>query len=143
MSTAVEITGAWIQTRTLAEVPNEIVIVVDRIVILDDLERLQLTVERPFRDGSLGDIGPIQVVHAVGPNDTGLQFERLRLVRIKVEVPVLRRKPHISSSTCAQCLPVFCQFVLELGNQHADSVPSHVLAFCVEVKVLVPHIGHV
>ena len=73
--------------RTLAEVACQLVIVVDRVVLLDNAEILQLTVKRPLRDGGLRDVGTVQVVHAVGPDDTRLQLDWFLLVCVQMEVP--------------------------------------------------------
>lgn len=96
----------------------------------------QLLCEDIFGNGSLGDICPVQVIHAVRPYRSPLQLDVTRL-GAQGEVPMKKLMIVNLSQHCR--LPLDLDVILDLIDQDTDSIPPHALALCVEIKVLIVH----
>lgn len=87
----------------------------DRLVGSQNAEHTQLLRQYPASKGTLDNVGTIQAVHAVRAHDTRLGLARLALVIVVVTL--------------------LHELLLELINQKLDAIPTHALAFTVEVEM--------
>jgi len=103
--------------------------------VLTEYARItQLHCEDIFGNGGLGDICPVQVIHAVRPYRSALQLDVTRL-GTQGEVPMKKLVIVNLSQHCRS--PLDLDIVLDLIDQDTDPIPPHPLALCVEIKVLI------
>ena len=58
--------------RTLAEVLAELFMIIDSVILNQDTDGLQLTIQRPLGSSRLRDICAVQIVHAICSDDSSL-----------------------------------------------------------------------
>ena len=94
----------------------------------------QLLCEDIFGNGGLGDVCPVQIIHAVRPYRSTLQLDVTR-IGAQGEVPAKKLMTTNPSQHCR--LPLDFDVILDLVDQDTDPIPSHVLALCVKIEVLI------
>lgn len=73
--------------RTLAEVLAELFMIIDSVILNQDTDGLQLTIQRPLGSSRLRDICAVQIVHAICSDDSKLPVDGLWVARIHPEIP--------------------------------------------------------
>ncbi len=131
---------------TLSKIFTERLIVVDASRIGENTQFPELLVKRPLGKCGLRNVGSVQVIHTIGPDNTSLHLDGLVLVRSKVEVPGPRVRFQSSRSTKSKNVirsPMPIDVISQPINKHRNTVPAHIAAFAMEVKVFITNLWQV
>lgn len=86
--------------RTLAEVLVELFVIINSVVLSQNTDGLQLTVQRPLGSSCLRDVCAVQIVHAICSDDSKLPVDGLWVARIHPEIP--SRSAHVNDDRNAR-----------------------------------------